>query len=123
MKYLQVYMILGMLVQKLIDNGIYEITEDEVMRFNFFFVIKASEKDKTFLRIDREDLIKFSEENKNYLLFKRDLNVLCIKKFIKNEAYNYFKDLYAQKFYSIFSEDDDAYVDGLLEEAIEYALA
>lgn len=118
MIYAETFAIIAALVEKLIELGIYSITEDQVSRFSLGFILKASQQDRTFLRITRESLIEFCDENSDYVRFRRDLNELHIEKGKEDEARKCLMDKYGKDFSSMKLTNGADIIDA----AVKYAL-
>lgn len=119
MIYLEGYPILARLVCELIKRNIYQFSEDSFAKFDYAFLLKACEYDRIFLRISRETLIQFADENSEFVRFRRDLNVLEIFKPKKEAAVSYFDKKYSKN----FNDYKLPNADSIIDVAITYALS
>lgn len=95
---------IGVMVFKLTQNRIEEITEDEVMNFEWHFVEDANKKTRSFLRITRNDLIEFCDNNKEFVWYDRGLDVLKVKKIDAETAFHFYWD-YGMKAIHDYGQD------------------
>ncbi|MCQ2979472.1 MAG: hypothetical protein MJ245_06730 [Clostridia bacterium] len=109
MRYLDAFVVLGQLVSKLISMGISEISEDDIDKFSYEFVLLMCKKERTFLRITRADIIRFADKNMTYLRYDRALDKLYIN-FDMSPA-KFFNDFYASKFSELYGFEAEANMD------------
>ena len=97
MRFIETEEILGALVSYLLENGITKVTETQIMEFNFHFISVANVHEKTMCKIDRKDIIKFADSNRNLISFRFDLSELYVKKENRDQVKEVFYEMYFEK--------------------------
>lgn len=122
MRFFDSNFILAALIRRLITLGYYEISEDQIAKFQFAFIIKSSKLDRMFLRIEREGLISFCD-NHEYVKYDRFLDLLVIDRKKEEEAFKYFTEKYQKEIDELNIPFFDEMIDSAALYALGYSLA
>lgn len=99
--------ILGLVLYMLISRTRYNsISYDALCVFQFKFLKRINKVEQSFLRISRDDVIKFCDENKDWVYFDRNLERIVVKELTPESGFHFFWEYGKKVFYNQGNEAD-----------------